>query len=180
MKTAKKIKKISKWLTELDIKHDLDKDEGVINFVMGYNGGLVLPYKIQMSDVHFSFLMGIAKLDEDTGEAELINPQVLSSDYKYEILQYMLYTNYIQKAGTWEYDHHDGDIRFGYTLILEDNDITKEQFERILQIMLFSGRKSAVDILKILETGKIPIDNKEEAALAMLAFFADQLDDEEI
>lgn len=146
------IEAISEWLNNREIKHSLDKEENLIYF--GAGGAVQTAHYIRVVENGEFFIYQI-QLVQDNG--------YLNVDKEHKsllpLLQYLMRENYIKKFGSWEYNYENGDIRFSIEIPFEsDGYLTENQFNRICSLTFFDVDNIAQNILKILETGEMPIE----------------------
>ena len=67
----------------------------------------------------------------------------------HELHAFLLNRNYEMKFGCWEWDERDGEIKLTVTAVLEDAEMTKNQFLRMLSMPMQTAKDDAKAILKM-------------------------------
>lgn len=137
----------------MDIKYDNDGDriqiisqgdDTVYLFLRLHEDGELLNITVQLDDPEGNFL-------------------AVPFDHQYikEFMGYLLHQSYKYKLGFWSYDPTDGDVRFKLTHAIESNDLSEDQFKRLIMISMNVADKGSVAIRKILATGETAADEDD-------------------
>ena len=163
------LEEIAGFLTNMDLKHDYQKEKERIILAAG-DADITTTHFIRAKEDGDIFEWQMQILDE--------NRDVLSvKDHQHagKALSHLLYLNYQTKFGTWEYDPSDGDVRLAIEIPLEDALMTQKQFKRISSLMLGNSSAHVKEILNILKTGEAPQDESKEDLMAQLEAMLAQL-----
>lgn len=144
---AATLNELAKMLDKMGINYDKNDerihfgskdDDQVYLFVRLLEDGELLNITVQLDDPNGNFLQ-------------------VPYDHKYikEFMGYLLHQTYQYKIGFWSYDPTDGDVRFKITHSIESNDLTEDQFKRLIGVARNTADDGAVEIRQILATGKV-------------------------
>lgn len=148
-----KLKDVRAWLKSEGLKFDYDKKEKVVMIITG-DGESTQLHRINLDKSSNMLQWHMHAVDESTEKRKKLN--LKDNLYKDMILEYILFINYQYKIGSWEYDYHDGDVRFYMGLPLDNTKMTKEQFDRVKEVMFRYGNEGAKGISYISEHGRFP------------------------
>lgn len=152
MKT--KLKDIKAWLKSDNIPYEYDNEDKVIMiFNRDTKSTQLHIVKFDKTTDMFQWHMH-AIYETDSGERKHLD--LKNNPHKDMILEYILVLNYQSKIGSWEYSPNDGGIHFYLGLPLDNTRITKEQFDKVKEVMLKHGDEGTKGIAYISENGKIP------------------------
>lgn len=82
-----------------------------------------------------------------------VNPAQLEPSKQLALLQYLAHESYSNRIGTWGYEPSDGGIYVSGGIALEDGEVTLEQFQRYLAVIVDVGREGYRDIRRIVAHG---------------------------
>jgi len=153
---AMSIKEISAVLDEIDFNHKLDEEDDLI-YSAGGNSENTLAFFIRARENGELFDMLARLLDDNRDQID-----AKGSAHTNVLMSYLLLRNYQTKFGTWEFDSEDGTISFAVEIPLEDNNLTKKQLKRIVNLMMSAGEEAG-NIKHILAHGKLPLEGDDAA-----------------
>jgi hypothetical protein len=154
------LKELSTIFDEIGWKHTLREDDKVIVSIGG-NSTSDLMFFTRLGENGEMFDMS-GRIMEDSDQ---LNGK--DSQYKSELMSYLLLRNYETKFGTWEFNLEDGVISIAVEIPLEDNKLTAKQLKRITNMLNTSGDE-ADTIKQILKSGTYSKEDDSDDMIAEL------------
>ncbi len=156
---ATTLRELAGMLDNMGVKYDMNDeriyfgskdDDQIYLFIRLPEDGELLSITVQIDDPNGNYL-------------------AIPFDHQYikEVMAYLLSESYKYKIGTWVYDPSDGDVRFKVSHSIESNDLTEDQFKRLIGVARHTGDSGAVAIRKILETGEATSKEAESSSDAI-------------
>ncbi|SEG75145.1 hypothetical protein [Marinobacterium lutimaris] len=158
--------KIKQYLDEVELNYD-ERDENTLAVGFSSEGNKIVIVIRLMEEGEFLQMRTIKHLD---GLVETADPEKRAN-----LLTWMLNQNYSTKTGAWEYDPDDHDHHISIGHVIEDGDLTKKQFVRMLSVLTNSAKliPEMKEILGFGEESVDPVEQKRQELLAQLRALED-------